>query len=132
MKTCKKCGKPITKRTVCESCRKKHNRELKRDFIFNITGNKCWLCGYNKKQFTKFLLSFHHMENKEFTIALSNSLRRRNFSKIIKEIKKCILVCHNCHAEIHNTNLINQNKILKIYKQKWKQIIKRFPELESF
>jgi hypothetical protein len=71
-------------------------------------GGKCERCGYNK-----FLgaLEFHHMDEskKEFTIAKAKS--KEITDKIRNELDKCMLLCANCHREIHNelVLLIRQN-----------------------
>ena len=66
-------------------------------------GGKCCLCGYNKNLAA---LVFHHMkrELKEFRLDM-RALSNRKKSRIESEIKKCILLCHNCHAEHHNRHL---------------------------
>jgi hypothetical protein len=71
----------------------KHN--LKKEIV-QYKGGKCILCGYNKN--IKSLV-FHHIDSsvKEFSISGVNY----NLEKLKKEIDKCILVCRNCHAEIH-------------------------------
>ena len=63
-------------------------------------GGKCKICGYNK---CYSALSFHHIDSelKDFTISGTS----RCWEKIKKELDKCIVVCNNCHAEIHE-NLI--------------------------
>lgn len=61
-------------------------------------GGKCKLCGYDKYQGA---LEFHHIDpcKKDFSISMANS---RVFNdKIKQELEKCILVCSNCHREIH-------------------------------
>jgi len=62
-------------------------------------GGKCAICGY-KKNMTA--LTFHHKDpnKKEFKLDI-RSLSNRTFSKIQLELTKCILVCHNCHSELH-------------------------------
>lgn len=62
-----------------------------------IKGNKCLVCGYDK---CIDALVFHHTDpfTKEFH--LSNG-ETRSWEKYLKELEKCILVCANCHAEIH-------------------------------
>lgn len=59
-------------------------------------GGKCQLCGYNK---CKSSLSFHHLDpnEKDFSISSVNW----SFDRIKNELDKCILVCTNCHGEIH-------------------------------
>ncbi len=64
--------------------------------LIDYKGGSCSLCGYNK---CVTALQFHHIDPKEkdFTIA-GKSL---SFEKLKKEVDKCILVCSNCHSEIH-------------------------------
>lgn len=63
-------------------------------------GGKCCLCDYNK---CSRALSLHHLDpsKKDFIFA---SIRACpvNWATIVEELKKCILVCSNCHAEIHD------------------------------
>ena len=60
-------------------------------------GGKCIICGYDKciKAF-----DFHHLdpEKKDFTIGSNSSI---SWDRLKLEIDKCILVCSNCHREIH-------------------------------
>jgi 5-methylcytosine-specific restriction endonuclease McrA len=60
-----------------------------------LMGGKCTICGYNK---CVKALDFHHTNpsEKDFNISKSSS-----WKKAKEEIKKCILVCKNCHAELH-------------------------------
>lgn len=59
----------------------------------------CAICGYNK---CAAALDFHHEgEDKEKNIAkMVNSYF--NFKRVLKEVKKCIVLCANCHREVHN------------------------------
>lgn len=58
----------------------------------------CNVCGYRK---CISALEFHHIEgNKEG--AISSMLQASGLMKILKEIEKCIVVCANCHREIHS------------------------------
>ena len=82
-------------------------RNLKKDAI-NYKGGKCVSCGYNKCQGA---LEFHHIDpnEKDFTIA---HVRHTSFEKIKEELDKCILLCSNCHREIHSY-LIKYDEITK-------------------
>ena len=62
-----------------------------------VMGNKCACCGYNK---CIQALEFHHLNpnEKEFSFG-SNS--NRSWENTRNELQKCILVCANCHREIH-------------------------------
>ena len=59
---------------------------------------ECQICGYSK---CKRALHFHHVSNEE-KLYQPTQLVRNSLEKIKAEIKKCIVVCANCHAEIHN------------------------------
>jgi predicted HNH restriction endonuclease len=66
--------------------------------IWDYVGRKCSICGYNKNI---NVLELHHInpKEKEFTISGNHS---RSWEKIKKELDKCMVVCSNCHREIHN------------------------------
>ena len=61
-------------------------------------GGKCHFCGYNK---CVEALDFHHLDanKKDFGIAYKG--HTKSFDKIRSELDKCVLVCSNCHREIH-------------------------------
>lgn len=64
--------------------------------LVNYKGGKCEKCGYDKCIRS---LEFHHLDpnEKDFTI----SGKSWSFERLKKEVDKCILVCSNCHNEIH-------------------------------
>ena len=72
-------------------------RKRKKIELVEYKGGSCEICGYNKCIQS---LSFHHIDKKtkEFTI----SGKSWSFERLKKEVDKCILICHNCHGEIHN------------------------------
>jgi DNA-binding CsgD family transcriptional regulator len=63
-------------------------------------GGKCEnpKCGYDKYV---GVLQFHHLDpsKKDFGIAANGNTM--GWDKIKKELDKCIMVCSNCHGEIH-------------------------------
>lgn len=66
-------------------------------WAIKYAGNHCQHCGYDKYVGN---LAFHHIGEKTDTIArLINSTS--SWDVILKEINNCVLVCHNCHGEIH-------------------------------
>ena len=61
-------------------------------------GGKCYFCGYNK-----FVgaMEFHHLDTNKKDFGLSMKGLTRSWIKTKNEIDKCILVCSNCHRELH-------------------------------
>jgi len=62
-------------------------------------GGKCAICDYKK---CNRALSFHHLGLKKKDLSLSSRGLTRSWEKIKKEIDKCILLCDNCHIEVHD------------------------------
>ena len=90
------------KMIYCKACTKKVCTERKRKFkqlCLDYKGNSCIKCGYNK---CPNALHFHHLDpsKKEFHLATHKSYYLSE--KVKLELDKCILVCANCHAEIHS------------------------------
>lgn len=64
-------------------------------YLKELMGNRCSACGYNKEP---KILQFHHLRDKEFDLSSSKG---RKIERDLKEIKKCVLLCPNCHWELH-------------------------------
>lgn len=73
------------------------NRRNKKKQAVAYKGGKCRVCPYDR---CMGALQFHHLdpEEKDFNI---NRAGTWAWSRLVKELDKCILVCANCHAEIH-------------------------------
>tara|TARA_Y100000310_G_scaffold183260_1_gene183383 strand:+ start:281 stop:910 length:630 start_codon:yes stop_codon:yes gene_type:complete len=86
----------------CKEClygnQKKRWKDRKRKAI-SLMGGCCCKCGYKKDMAA---LQFHHLEPKEKKFVWEK-MRKMRWSSVIKELKKCILVCANCHAELHSS-----------------------------
>ena len=65
----------------------------------------CKVCGYSHKsrgkKFTTWALQFHHHDSKKEANVGDMISDGFALSKIFKEIKKCIVLCANCHMELH-------------------------------
>ena len=59
----------------------------------------CAICGYNK---CARALDFHHIDPTKKTLPINARTMFSSFKKVQKELKNCILICRNCHAEIHS------------------------------
>ena len=68
----------------------------------------CSVCGYKK---CANALDFHHNGDKKFDIGYSVQ-QGYSLEKIKKEMKKCDVLCANCHRELHyhGRGEINENK----------------------
>jgi hypothetical protein len=67
----------------------------------NLFGGKCTKCGYCKNLAS---LDFHHLDpnTKEY---IWSTLSKRPWNEVISELKKCTLLCKNCHGELHNPEM---------------------------
>ena len=95
---------------------KKHRNLTKKRIIY-VMGGKCQYCGYNKCQSA---LELHHINKteKDFSIAESTN---KSWEIICNELKKCVLVCANCHREIHE-GMIKQEIVSSFDELKAKEI----------
>ena len=60
-------------------------------------GGKCIKCGYNK---CIKALEFHHLDPSKKDFTISNDYFK--LLDAVNESKKCILLCSNCHKELHD------------------------------
>lgn len=93
------------KKTVCGNCHNKYTLEIgrkKRNFIIEEMGGKCISCGFNKYQSA---LQVHHLDPSKKDKNFS-SIRGWNKTRILEEIKNCVLLCANCHSAVHSNELI--------------------------
>lgn len=76
------------------------SQRKKKLFAVEQFGGKCQLCGYDK---CLNALLFHHLDPslKNKKITPSYIIMRWSWKRAFEELKKCILVCANCHAEVH-------------------------------
>lgn len=100
--TCRTCGKGMSRRgAICNTCISRKRRERIRRKIQEILGSTCVCCGYGSGEKSKVIV-FHHVDpsQKRFPLGGGN-LSNRSWNEIENEVRKCVAVCQNCHAEIH-------------------------------
>lgn len=83
---CKCASESVTKR-----------KQKKKLMLVEEFGGKCSICGYGK---CIAALQFHHLNPEVKEMALS-STHNVSYERMRAEAEKCILICANCHAEIH-------------------------------
>lgn len=112
---CHKCLKGKQKRFCSTICKGKYTNNTlqsyqaqksrgnyRKGLLIQHKGGKCEICGYSKNTAA---LCFHHKDpsKKEFKMDLRD-LSNRTWVKILKESEGCMLLCCNCHAELHHPN----------------------------
>ncbi len=80
--------------------KKSHKQKL-----VDYKGGKCYVCGYNK---CNRALEFHHLDPalKDPILFRRISNSKRNIKADLVELDKCVLLCANCHREVHD-NLVD-------------------------
>lgn len=93
-------GKNIKVNGFCKRCLLKSNAERRRivkEKAVEYLGGECKKCGYNKCIGS---LDFHHINPNEKD--MNYSAFKTIFNKrLTNELDKCILLCANCHRELH-------------------------------
>jgi len=115
MKHCNKCNLDLPDsafgkngngtKSICKKCASLRVREgqiLTKQYIQTLK-TQCAKCGYNKN---RYALEFHHTNPLEKDGAITQ-YGKRIFSPAVKElidneVKKCIVLCANCHREEHH------------------------------
>jgi len=89
--------------SYCKKCIIETNAERQRrtkQLAVDYKGGKCSKCGYNK---CIAALEFHHIDPKTKDKDYFNS-REGLTNELKTELDKCVLLCANCHREIHHSS----------------------------
>lgn len=105
----------------CKPCLYSYQQERgkkRKKKVIDLMGGKCVKCGYCRNYAA---LEFHHLDPSKKEINISGDGIKGSWKRLTEELKKCILVCSNCHREEHNPEMfilpessIELNKILNI------------------
>jgi len=75
-------------------------RSQSKKIITRAMGGKCCICGYNK---CIQALEFHHVNPHEKDFHFNKiHITKNSWPKICNELRKCVLLCANCHREAHS------------------------------
>lgn len=98
--------------------RKTHAVEIKaraqerKRWCIDYLGGQCKRCGYKRCQAA---LAFHHKDPSKKSRQLA-VMMKWSLARIMQELKKCELLCMNCHAELHweerNANRVHNRRSL--------------------
>ena len=76
-----------------------HARRKKvRRMAVEYKGGKCEICGYD---LCIEALEFHHKDTSSKDFGISQKGYTRSWKKVVEELNKCMMVCANCHRELH-------------------------------
>jgi DNA-binding transcriptional MerR regulator len=103
----KKVNLGTTKDSIPKEYYSNKRYQIKKELV-DYKGGCCEICGYNK---SLRALQFHHINPKEkdFNIGGVTTLNE----SVKNELNKCILVCANCHSEIHDNNIRSDARVVE-------------------
>lgn len=112
MKICRICGQefePIKNggsRQYCFDCvplnlsdsdRTVYRRRAIKNQGVKLLGGKCACCGETRAH----ILNFHHIDGEQKDGTPANLIKDGKIEEFFQEIKKCMLLCSNCHQDFH-------------------------------
>jgi 5-methylcytosine-specific restriction endonuclease McrA len=75
-------------------------RKIVRFKALTYKGGRCQRCGYDR---CMEALEFHHLTSTKKDFGISSKGYTRSWDKIRAELEKCLLLCANCHREVHSS-----------------------------
>lgn len=116
-RTCRECTKK-EQNLYYENNSKHHQQKVKnyqlrvkKEEIDNFKADRgCVKCGEKKW----YVLDFHHIDPSSKLVNIGE--KRLSKGIIVKERKKCIILCKNCHAEFHHLERQNKTTIQEYLK----------------
>ncbi len=97
----KKCkGRQYAKMGWNYNSERTRRRRMKEKAVEYLGGH----CSNCHQKFPNSAFDFHHFDPTKKDSEMSRKMLRYSWNTIKKELSKCILLCKNCHAELHNNN----------------------------
>jgi len=89
--------------------RKNHRERINNKNNYRKKKKRQWIIDLKQKMMCKrcnndkfYCLDFHHLNPEEKDFSISHAISRKyGKQRILDEIKKCIVLCKNCHSEAH-------------------------------
>jgi len=73
-------------------------RKRRKKYIVDSLGGACGICGYDK---CSAAFDIHHIDESEKSFDISGKMSKK-WSELVAELRKCVLLCANCHRELHH------------------------------
>lgn len=89
---------------IYKKYRSKHklDRQLNKVKAIIYKGGKCSICGVSYNGENGSIFDFHHTDTNTKDFSVSKKLIQPSLTQeVMSELDKCILVCSNCHRQIH-------------------------------
>lgn len=105
-----------TFQSSCRECQKKYRKnhyennkskyikkaiKYRNEVIQWFIGIKSKLHCENCKEKRHWVLDFHHRDRKKKEYTIGSIVAKGSKKKLLQEIKKCIVLCSNCHRDLH-------------------------------
>jgi hypothetical protein len=99
---CRKCYKIFSEENFASVQNQKAHKQQLLDIINNAK-QRCVVCGYSK---FKGALDFHHIDPSTKIADIGSMVSIRSIGsttadQLVDEIGKCVVLCSNCHRELH-------------------------------
>ncbi len=93
-------GEKVYRRLKCRNCFNDAKKLLRGKYqkLLSDYKEECGCCKCKTKDFR--VLEFHHPGDKGFTIGYATH-NHFGIERVKKEIRKCIVICANCHRILH-------------------------------
>ena len=89
---------PASQCKDCVDARSQKRHQARKQTAVNYLGGTCIKCGYSK---CIAALEFHHKDPTQKDFEIGTPKKGETIEALHSELDKCILVCANCHREIH-------------------------------
>lgn len=109
---CKECQKTQEKQHYQESIARQESVRKTADgqktinikLVEQAKSNGCKKCGEKRL----YVLDFHHRDGDEKIATINRMIKSASAETLAIELKKCDVLCANCHREFHYLNIHNQ------------------------
>jgi len=83
----------------------KAKKQARKRKAIALLGGKCSRCG-GKYSRTPEVFDFHHIDPADKGKGIASILHGKNWQSVEIELKKCVLLCANCHRIAHARGLV--------------------------
>jgi hypothetical protein len=87
---------------------RKSRQKLQNEVNEIKSGAGCAICRENDS----ICLDFHHLDPSKKHKPVSALVLSKNRDKVLEEIKKCIILCANCHRKLHGKRFILSSDVM--------------------